>query len=63
MLTPDDVEQTYSMPKRRQRYLRSTGRLPYFRIGHRTVMYAESDIRKMFSKARVEAYREALNEG
>jgi hypothetical protein len=54
-LTPADASATYGISKRALKRAWSERRLPYYKLGHRTVILDARDIEAFLAKCRVDA--------
>lgn len=55
LLSPADVQAEYSLTLAHQRRLRQSRRIPFVRVGHRTVRYERADIEAYLYTHRVAA--------
>ena len=53
MLRPAAVEQEYGIGRSLQARLRASRQLPYYKVGHRTVLMARTDIEKFLAARRI----------
>ena len=55
LLSPKAVEEEFGISRRLQGWLRATRQLPYYKVGHRTVLVSRPDLEKYLASRRVNA--------
>ena len=54
-ITPKQLEQEFNITRRHQCALRSSRQLPYFKVGHRSILYARTDVERFLARRKIQA--------
>ena len=56
-LTTREVAERFPLSQRHLKHLRQTRAIPYFRLGHKSIVYRVNDLERFLTERRIEAIR------